>query len=242
MRKIIITILISFLALVSSAQQVKIDTIIKVDNFEITFKKVDTLVELVKSNFQKTIDYTVSKSDNSHIKSRLREKLFIERYDSLIKKDSTKLFLKIDKGEKWKLIELSTIKDEYENTLFDFYENENLYLVRTQWGEGNNYKIVNKTNGIIIETFGEPVFAKSENFIMSLNVDLVAEYTENGFEFFKKIDEEIVKIGEFKPNNWGPEWALEIAKNKFIIKCYSVDDYLNKNDFFMEINLKNNDR
>ena len=242
MGKKIITILISLLALISGAQEVKIDTIIKVENFKITFKKVDTLVEPVKSDFRKAIDDTVSKSDNSHLKSRMREKLYIDKYDSLIKKDSTKLFLKIDKGEKWKLIELSTIKDEYENTLFDFYEDENLYLVRTQWGEGNNYKIVNKTNGEIIETFGKPVFAKSENFIMSLNVDLVAEYTENGFEFFKKKDEEIVKIGEFKPNNWGPEWAIEITENKFIVKCYSVDNYLNKNDFFIEINLKNNGR
>jgi hypothetical protein len=188
------------------------------------------------------IGYAESKSDNSHVKARSREKLFMEKFDNLIKKDSTELYLKIDNKDKWKLIELSPSKGEYENTLYDFYKKENLYLVRTQWGEGNNYKIVNKTNGSITETFGEPVFAKNENFIMSLNVDLVAEYTENGFEFFKEKDEQIIKIGEYKPNNWGPEWAKEITENKFIVKCYSLDNFLNQNEFFIEINIKKNGR
>jgi hypothetical protein len=234
MKKILSIIFLSII-FNSNAQQIKIDTILDFKNYTIAIKTTNTKIFPLKSDFEKRIDSITSKYGNSHIKSRSREQLFIEKYTTLVRKDSTRLFLKLDTGE-WKLIELSTIADEYENTLDNFYENENLYLVRTQWGEGNGYKLVDKKDGIIIDTFGEPYFSKDGKFIISVNVDLVAGYTENGFEFFDRTNNKIETIGKFNPNNWGPEWGKYISDNKFIIKCYSLDNYLKQTDFFIELN------
>ncbi|MDO6804197.1 hypothetical protein Q4595_17250, partial [Wenyingzhuangia sp. 1_MG-2023] len=173
---------------------------------------------------------------NMHNKSIIKEKYLFEKYKGFAKKENKELFLKTDNKD-WKPIKLNPNSEEIENLLFDIYLTENLYVVRTQWGEGNGFKLVNKLNGDITESFGEPCLNNKGNIIITYNTDLVAEYTETGFEFFTN-NKSIEYVGKFNPSNWGPEWGVHTIQDKFIFKCYSLDDYMNPEYFYIEVEIK----
>ncbi|NIJ46615.1 hypothetical protein FHR24_003105 [Wenyingzhuangia heitensis] len=231
-----LTLLLLFLLLKVNAQKIKIDTILNFENYTISINKIDSNLEREKSTFEIEMKDVLSKEDNMHRKSLLKETYLIKKNKNIAKKELGNLFLKTENNG-WKKIELNPISEEIENVLDNVYLTENLYVVRTQWGEGNGYKLVNKINGEITDSFGEPRLNKEGNFIISFNVDLVAEYTENGFEFFTN-NKSINYIGKFNPKNWGAEWGVYTSENKFIFKCYSVDDYLNQNHFYIQAEIK----
>lgn len=214
---------------------IRIDTILNFKDKSIKIRKTNLKLDYEKSLFEKQIDSITSKEDNAHRQSLLREKILIKKFDSIVKKDLSGLYLKLNNS--WKLIELNPDSEEIENTFENYFVEENLYLVRTQWGEGNDYKLISKRTGKTFSTFGEPYFSKNMNYILSVNVDLVAEYTESGFEFFNIENSELSYLGNFKTKNWGPEWAKGITENKFLVKCIFMDENFDEKDFFVEIEI-----
>jgi hypothetical protein len=225
---------VSEIIIASSENGIKIDTLLSFDNnIQIRIKKTDLTASFKKSDFELKIDSTLKEIDNAHRWSIKKEKILIKKYDSLVRKDSIGLHLKI-KG-KWKLIELHPEADEIEHTFDNYFVDENLFFIRTQWGEGNGYTLINKKTGKKYNTLGEPYFSKNKEFIVSTNVDLVAEYTETGFDFFKKVDENLLFLGTYKSINWGPQWAKGISNNTFIVKCHKYDEDYNISEFFIEL-------
>lgn len=217
---------------------IRIDTLLNFKDQSIQIRKTNLKLDYEKSLFEKQIDSITRTEDNAHRRSLLREEILIKKFDSIVKKDSTGLYLKLSNG--WKLIELNPNTEEIENTFENYFVEEDLFLVRTQWGEGNDYKLISKRNGKTFSTFGEPYFSKNNNFLLSVNVDLVAEYTESGFEFFKFENSELSYFGSFKTKNWGPLWAKGITENIFLVKCIFMDENFNEKDFYIEIEFMEN--
>ena len=146
------------------------------------------------------------------------------------------------KNGNWKLIELNPDYEEADNTFEHYFKDFGFYSVRTQWGEGNGYKLVSDLNGQTTKIFGRPYFSANGEYIISVSVDLEARYSDNGFQLFKNDNGHLEFLGQFEPSEWGPITAKCTSKNRLILKNETFDfnnNEMNNVNFFTELIIKN---
>lgn len=85
------------------------------------------------------------------------------------------------KNGNWLRVPVDTLVDEVGNSFEHYLKEYGYYSIRTQWFEGNSFKLVNDVSGEITNLFGRPYFSPNGNFVISINLDLEAQYSANGF-------------------------------------------------------------
>lgn len=211
------------------------------DNFQITIQLTDSIYipEYILNN--KTLDSISNSYDNWHLRSLAIEKYLLEKNKNYTKRDTTGLFIKMKNGE-WKLVTLDPMTDEVDNVFEHYFRDYGFYSVRTQWGEGNGYKLINDSTGETTNLFGRPYFSPNGQYIISVNADIEAGYSENGFQLFKNSNGQLFHIGNYEPSSWGPMTAIWIDNNSIVTENVTTEikdglsDYLY---FFSKIKIKN---
>jgi len=190
-----------------------LDTIFSLnDNIQLTIQLTDSIYIPEYFLDNKALDSISNSYDNWHLRSLAIEKYLLEENKNHTKRDTSGLFIKMKNGE-WKLIPLDPMTDEVDNTFEYYFKDYGYYSIRTQWGEGNGYKLINDLTGKITNLFGRPYFSPNGKYIISVNADIEAGYSENGFQLFENNNGKLLHLGNYKPSSWGPMAAIWIDNN-----------------------------
>jgi hypothetical protein len=162
------------------------------------------------------LDSLINGLDNSHRKALAIENYLIPRNQSFVKRDSLGLYLKLNNGE-WKLLEIDPMTEEADHNFEHYFKDFGFYSTRVQWHEGNSYKLINSQNGEVTNLIGRPYFSPNGNYLISVNADIEAGYSDNGLQFFINKNGILTLIGAFDPYSWGPISAKWIDNNSLIL-------------------------
>jgi len=188
-----------------------------------------------------TLDSITKTFDNRYLEALAIEKHLLKTNSEFFKRDSKGLYVKLKNGD-WKLLTLDQMSDEADNTFEHFFKEFGYYSIRVQWGEGNGYKLVNYVDGTVTPIFGRPYFSPNGLYIISVNFDIEAGYSENGFQLFRIKNGQLQHLGDFKPTSWGPISAKWLDNNMLILKNQTIDENNGNShfiDFYSELRIKN---
>ncbi|WP_440881602.1 hypothetical protein [Tenacibaculum sp. C7A-26P2] len=212
------------------------------DSLLVSLKNTDSLYIPDHYFESKFLDSLIAINDNDYEKELEIEKYLLKLNEDYAKRDSLGLHLKIKNGG-WKLI--SSNVDVYQLNIFEYYfEKYGFYAIRTQWGEGNGYKLINENDGKELNLFGRPYFSNKGNYLISVSVDIEAGYSRNGFQLFKNNNGNLKEIGFYEPVGWGPSVAKWVNDSTVIFKNETVefkDGLMNNIYFYSKLNINNID-
>lgn len=161
-------------------------------------------------------DSIARKYENWHERSRALEKYLLKIENPGITRGADDLIeITLLNGKKIKLVPDSNI-DEGDFTFERHYKKLGLLLFRVQWGEGNNYAVINTSTGKKTYVIGQIFFSPDNKFAIAINCDLLAQYSGNGFQLFELVKGDLKEIWEYDPKVWGPI-ELKWTDNQTII-------------------------
>lgn len=158
---------------------------------------------------------------NSQQCARSIEKIIINQNPIIQRVSETQLQIKLQNGKELLLL------DSWESELYDknasftaieLLNNSKLLLIHKQYWEGNSYILVSLVNGTKIPLEGYPAMSANNKLMIVAELDLEAEYNPNIFQLYRVKGNEIVKLFDAKPDNWGAdkvEW-LSNTMVKFV--------------------------
>ena len=227
---------------IEPGNQIRTDTIIEVTNkLKLELNRTESVN--IKEYYldKRIIDSINIQEGNRHSEALGVEKYKLKTQKDIIKRDSTGFYVKLTNGI-WKKLELNVEWDEVDHTFEHLFNKFGFYSIRVQWGEGNGYKLVNNKNGKVIRILGRPYFSPNGKYILSVNSDLEADYSENGFELFENNESVLKKVILFEPKNWGPFSAKWIDDDTVIMKNEGLEiknDSLINSEFYIRMNIVN---
>jgi len=210
------------LPVISWFNPASLDTTIIFDEVTVTLKVTDSIP--IESYFlsNKIIDSIASVYSIFHDRAFVIESLTMPEFDEYVYKDSI-VFVKLSDGS-WKKLVADEFLDSSDPTFEYFFEEAGYYSLRVQWSEGNGYLLVNYVTGEETSIFGRPYFSKNSEYVISVNEDIIANYSMNGFQLFRSDKGYLYLLAEFNPKVWGPEAAIWIDQNTVILKCKTVQE------------------
>ena len=168
-------------------------------------------------------DSIALRHSNWHRRARALEKCLLDIDNPGIARDKGDLIqIKLLNGESIKL-KPSTENDEIDFTFENHFKELNLLLFRVQWGEGNNYAIIDFTNGKKTYIIGPPFFSPDKRFMIAINCDIEPRYSNNGFELFELVNREFKKVWRYDPVVWGPVDLTWIDNTTIKSKNHAMD-------------------
>lgn len=211
------------------------------DNMNLTLKHSDSI--FIDEYFldSKIIDSLTKPHNNRHIESLEIEKYLLNTFNDFAKRDTNGLHIRLKNGT-WKLLTLDPMTDEADNTFEYYFKDFGFYSIRVQWGEGNGYKLVNHIDGKVTHLFGRPYFSPNGQFVISVNVDIEAGYSQNGFQLFKNENGKLKHLGNYEPSAWGPYSAKWTDNDRLILRNQTVEfknDNMDYIDFYAELIIEN---
>lgn len=173
------------------------------------------------------------KYSNWHQRARALEKYLLAIDNPGIARDeSDRVEIKLLNGQTIKL-ELDSNSDEKDFAFTHHFKQLKLLLFRVQWGEGNNYALIDQMNGKKTYIIGRPFFFHDKKFMMAINCDLEAQYSSNGFELFELVNRDFKKIWKYDPMTWGPVDLKWLDSSVMVCKNRAIDtsDYTEKTTY-----------
>ena len=197
-------------------------TIVLNDKFELQFTPTDSIFieEYILEN--RIIDSLTKSFNNRHREALAIENRMIDQFEGKAKRIDGTLNLLLKDG-RWKKLVANPSTDEADHTFEYFFKEFGYYSVRVQWGEGNGYKLINHSTDEITNLFGRPYFSENGQYVISVNVDLAARYSNNGFQLLENKNNALVLLGSYEPDAWGPISAKWIEKNKLVLKSETIE-------------------
>jgi hypothetical protein len=98
------------------------------------------------------------------------------------------------------------------------------WYVNVTYYEWYNTILINQNNGDTTIAIGTPVVSPDKKYIMCGNVDLVADFTFNGFELYHLNNDRLEKIGLTELKDWGPAIIYWKDMNNIYIKQTRVNN------------------
>jgi hypothetical protein len=168
-------------------------------------------------------DSIADKYSNWGQRARALEKYLLDIENPGITRDKDDLIeIKLLNGQTIKLIP-DTNREETDFSFENYFQELKLLLFRVQWGEGNNYAIIDFTNGKKTYIIGQPFFSPDKKFMVTINCDIEAQYSNNGFELFKVVNRDFKKIWSYDPTTWGPVDIKWIDNSTMTSKNHKLD-------------------
>lgn len=176
-------------------------------------------------------DSIKSKYSNWNERSRALEKYLLKTDNPGITRDKDDFVnVRLLNGETIRLIPDKS-KEETDFAFEQHLKPQKLLVFRVQWYEGNNYAIIDQTNGKKTYMFGKPFFSPDNRLLVSINCDIEAEYSDNGFQLFEFSGRQLKQIWEFKPTLWGPTDIKWIDNYTAISRVQRIDSLTGKYKF-----------
>lgn len=212
----------------SKSEKEKINESKKKDSINSQLSYLDK--DLITS-FYKIID--IDKDSFYSLKrNNIVKKLKKEKENKFInKKDSIFYFKYFDNTTDSLVSNLLTEKgDEYIGyTFYENYDNLNLVHFNIEYYESNEELLINLKSKKKYYLWNSPIFSKDSSKIFITSYDMIANYTYNGFQYFKVSNDSLQNVFEKDHINWGVENAFWISNNKIGIER-KRPDYESSND------------
>ena len=190
--------------------------------FNVSASPTDSF-NISKPKDQAKRDSIADKYSNWHQRARALEKYLLNKENPGITRDKDDLVeIKLLNGQTIKLTPDSN-NDESDFTFENHFKQQKLLLFRVQWGEGNNYAIIDFTNGKKTYLIGRPFFSPDKKYMIAINCDIEAQYSSNGFELFEFANRELKKIWRYDPTIWGPVDLKWIDNSTMASKNQTID-------------------
>jgi hypothetical protein len=195
------------------------DTIILQGKVRVEISTNDTVYFPDYFEHQSQIDSLGELYDNAELYSLAVEKFLLGKSNPGISIEGTTRIVKLKNGKKIMLTPLDSL-DEGTYTFEKAFKNNCFLLFRVQWFEGNNYFLINTETGEKTYTIGRVYFSKNNKYMISINDDIEAAYSDNGFQLFAIGRDKCLKeIWNYYPV-WAPEKIKWINDKSLIVKGY----------------------
>jgi hypothetical protein len=211
--------LILFFPVNSALCQIDKDTVVEYKNIIVEFLTTDSTTFPDYFTNQRTIDSISRNYDNFHLLALAIEKNQLDLFRPNIDTNGSSRIVILDNGEET-MLSPNELHDEAAYTFEKLFRDKSLLLFRVQWFEGNNYFLLNTKSGEKTYTIGRVYFSLNGKYCISINDDIEASYSANGFQLFSiGENNSLEEIWEYSPN-WGPENIKWIDDNTLIAKGY----------------------
>ncbi len=162
------------------------------------------------------------KYSNWHQRARALEKYMLAIENPGVKRnaDSTLTINLLNNQEL--VLNPDVVNDQVDFTFEHHFKELELLLFRVQWGEGNDYLLVDRQNGKKTNIIGRPYFSPNRRFMIAINCDIEAQYSGNGFELYTINGRDMKSIWRYDPITWGPMLIAWINNSTLISKNRSM--------------------
>lgn len=221
----ILTLTLVVIILASDGQVPSKSDTVKANSYTLIFSPTDS-VQMTDIFGDSGLRHQVTDSfKNSHERAIFIEKYLAEKFKKYFKaNDSTlTLFLRNDKElrfPKW---------DEEKDAGYNFehyFSDIDYILLHVQWGEGNDWMLVNRKNGFKKNIIGEPYVSPSSKRILTVN-SAMPGYGDSGIELLS-VSGDTLKNEFGVLRNWGATGAKWLTDDKVIIEEDTSDSGENK--------------
>ncbi len=218
MKKTIIFLTLIFILIQGYSQDSNFQE--KFDKHIIYSTDIDSIVFPDYFKQQNVIDSISKNFGNWHRRALAIEDYLINNSSVQIKIDSTTRTVILQNGTK-KILTPNAVYDEAGYTFEKEFKKLNLLLFRVQWYEGNSYFLLNTKTGERTYTIGRVYINPNNTLMISINDDIEAGYSYNGFELFK-IEENgnLKKLWELS-TSWAPKKIKWLNNYSFIVGGYT---------------------
>jgi hypothetical protein len=196
---------------------------IKINNWTIEFFDLDSIKLTDYFEDQSAIDSISKNHSNWHQKSLAIEKYQIAKYRPNISIDNDSRIVELTSGTKINLTPNDTTEEAGYTFEKEFIKNGFLFF-RVQWFEGNNYFLLDLKTGQKYYTIGRVFFSKNGNYIMSINDDIDAGYSKNGFQLFSIDKDNSLNEIWYYDTDFAPTLIEWIDDKNLLVKGYTLDE------------------
>jgi hypothetical protein len=198
-----------------ASANISVDTFVA-DNYVLSFQSTDSFKT---TDIYGDLNYRTQITDtigNWHNRAAKIQSYLTSKFGNYFFTTDSTLVLRLSNGNTETFALWDDKKDEGYN-FEHYFGNIGYYLLRVQFSEGNCWMLVNRKNGFKKYISGLPYISNENKKIISINSDLEAGYSFNGFELFTIIADSLQT--EFsKETKWGPIDVKWINENQFLLK------------------------
>ncbi len=207
-----------------------------VDKYTIIATETDSVTFPPYFKHPNEIDSISKIYSNCQMEARAIEEFQLKSYSVNVNVDSKDRIVRLQNGKEIRLspnYQNGEVEYAFEKEFKDF----GFLLFRVQWYEGNDYFLLDTKTGEKKYTIGRTYFSNDKNFVISINNDILAEYSYNGFQLFKiESNGKLNQIWKFSPN-WAPENIKWVDNETLIVKGYYYAERLEKKTFYKMIKI-----
>ncbi len=208
------------IAFTSLGQQPK-DTTIYLKSGVIRIERCDSVTMPDYFEHQRQIDSIANQYDNSEERYRAIETFQIKKFNPPIKIQGRERIVRLQDGTDIILVPDTANDLERTYAFVKEFRQYDFFLFRVQWFEGNNFFLLNTKTGEKTYTIGQVYFNHVGNFLLSINDDIEAGYSGNGFQLFTiGKGRTLSEIWKYDPS-WAPEQIKWVNDNTFIVRGYT---------------------
>lgn len=179
-----------------------------------TFYLGDKLIEVEKinkSDFDILKTVVIDTSETEHL-----------RIDAdLVKRTGDTLIIKT-KGKEVQLVtnrnDEDNVDDYVDYRYYGYLKDIDKFLIYAQLYESYCYALVDNTTGNSTTIWGMPVISPDKKYFVTVNKDLMANYTDNGIQLYKNGDSPKL-IGERILEAWGSDDIKWVDNKTFVVKA-----------------------
>jgi hypothetical protein len=192
------------------------DTTYTIGSYKLAFKKVDSIfIPELYENSQERKAF-IAKFDSTQ-EGRGFEAWLLASGNKQFKRTGKKLTFFLQNGKTLTLTDGG--EEEAYYTFESFFPKINYGLVDLiTYGEDLSYCLVNFANGKLKMVIGQPWISPSAKQIMTINDDMVAGFSSNGFQMLTKQADSLVTNFTVETGNWAPLAVKWLSENAVVFK------------------------
>ncbi|RPE05658.1 hypothetical protein EGT74_25120 [Chitinophaga lutea] len=163
------------------------------------------------------------------------EAVNLARVPSRVQRSGDSLIFSLENGGQKILVNNHSDNDDYAQFIFQAYLPETQHwLVLHNGYEWFSYDLVSARDGEVIQTIGVPQFSPDKKYFIASNADLVAQFTDNGFELFEVRKDGPVEIHSGMLDNWGPVIIKWKDANTLVGEIKTVNEQMEETTRFVK--------
>lgn len=192
-----------------------LDTL-RVDNYVLTFYNSDSFP---RTDIYGDLDYRNSLTDtigNWHDRAEKIQSYLTQKFHDYFYTTDSTLVLKLADGKTLSFLKWDNENEEGYN-FEHYFDKIDYYLLRVQWSEGNCWMLVNRKNGFKKYISGLPYISLDNKKILTINTDLDAGYSFNGFELHIILTDSL-KTAFIRETVFGPKDLKWISDNEILLR------------------------
>lgn len=152
------------------------------------------------------------------------EEEHLKRDAAKVRRQGHKLFFKCRNGKEAMLEnKLTDDEDHAEYKYLGQLSDKGYYVIAANFYEWYNYFLISEANGDTTVLRGLPSVSPDGKMLLSGNADLIAGFTDNGYELYRLTNEGPMLLGSRELLTWGPESTYWTNDSELMVRRIVID-------------------